>query len=212
MDLHNIVLTVGYLGLFFIIFAESGLLIGIFFPGDSLLFTAGLAAAQGYFEFPWLIAICFIAAVSGDSVGYTFGRRIGKRFFKYKKSFWLRPENISKAQAFYAKYGPKTIVLARFVPGVRTLAPILAGVGDMKYATFVIYNLLGGLIWAVGLTSLGYWLGGIIPNIDVYLLPLVAGIILVSFLPVGIELMRDSERRRTFWQKLFNWRRKWLKF
>ncbi|MBI5733776.1 MAG: VTT domain-containing protein [Candidatus Kerfeldbacteria bacterium] len=212
MDLYNIILAVGYLGLFFIIFAESGLLIGIFFPGDSLLFTAGLLATQGYFEISWLIVLFFLAAVSGDSVGYTFGRRLGKKFFKYEKSFWFRPDNIAKARAFYAKYGAKTIILARFVPGVRTLAPILAGVGDMKYITFIVYNILGGLLWAVGVTALGYYLGNVIPNVEMYLLPLVAVIILVSFLPVGIELLRDQERRHSLARKLEAWRRQWLKF
>ena len=196
MDLQAIVLTAGYAGIFALIFAESGLLIGIVFPGDSVLFTAGFLASQGLFSIGWLASLCFVAAVTGDSVGYTFGRRVGKRFFVYERSVFLTPDNVRRAQEFYARHGGKTIVLARFLPGIRTLAPILAGVGEMPYATFLSYNLIGGLLWAVGLTTLGYVLGNTIPNVDRYLVPLVLVIVFASLIPSFVHLVRKPESRK----------------
>lgn len=196
MELQQILITIGYLGIFAVIFAESGLLIGIVFPGDSLLFTAGFLSSQGYFNITYLVLICFIAAVLGDSVGYTFGRRVGKKFFSKEKSFFFNPENVVRAQRFYDKHGGKTIILARFLPGIRTLAPILAGVGDMHYPTFLSYNVVGGLIWAVGLTSLGYYLGSVIPGIDKYLLPILLFIIFASVIPSFWKVIFNREHRR----------------
>jgi membrane-associated protein len=207
MDLSQFIITAGYLGLFGVIFAESGLLFGIVFPGDSLLFTAGFLASQGIFKIVPLALMCFVAAVTGDSVGYTFGRRVGKRFFTRERSFFFRPENVSKAQEFYAKYGGKTIILARFIPGVRTIAPILAGVGDMRYGTFLKYNLMGGFVWAVGVTALGYYLGRAIPGADKYLLPIIGFIIIASFLPTAWRLAIDREHRhRVKRQVVETWR------
>ena len=202
MNLEQFIIAAGYLGLFGIIFAESGLLFGVVFPGDSLLFTAGFLASQGIFQILPLAFLCFVAAVAGDSVGYTFGRRVGKRFFNRERSFFFNPDNVARAQEFYARYGGKTIVLARFIPGVRTLAPILAGVGDMRYRTFLTYNLMGGFVWAVGLTALGYYLGSAIPGVDKYLLPIVGFIIIVSFLPTVWKLLIDREHRRRMKQRV----------
>ena len=202
MDLESIIVAAGYLGLFVIIFAESGLLIGIVLPGDSLLFTAGFLASQGFFGIVPLTIVCFLAAVSGDSVGYTFGRRVGKRFFTRERSFFFNPDNAVRAQNFYAKHGGKAIILARFLPGIRTLAPILAGVGEMHYPTFLIYNLAGGLLWAVGLTALGYYLGSVIPGIDKYLLPVLLFIIIISVLPSIWKLLVNRERRRQTLQQV----------
>jgi len=196
MDLESIIIAVGYVGLFAIIFAESGLLFGIIFPGDSLLFTAGFLSSQGFFSIVPLAIICFFAAVTGDSVGYTFGRRVGKRFFTRERSILFHPENVIKAQAFYAKHGGKAIVLARFLPGIRTLAPILAGVGDMHYPTFLAYNVIGGLLWAVGLTALGYYLGSLVPGVDKYLLPMIGLVIVASLLPSMWKFAVSSEHRR----------------
>ncbi len=211
MNLEQIIITIGYFGLLAVIFSESGLLIGMFFPGDSLLFTAGFLASQGIFSIATLIIGCFLAAVLGDNVGYTFGRRVGKKFFTRPNSLFFNQGNLEKARAFYAKHGGKTIILARFVPGVRTLAPILAGVGDMHYPTFLAYNLLGGFLWAVGLTGLGYSLGSIIPGVDRYLLPIIFLIIIVSFLPPFIQVWKDIEQRQRllsagsqFWRKLWH--------
>ncbi len=194
-DLESIIKAVGYFGLFGIIFAESGLLIGFFLPGDSLLFTAGFLASQGYLDITLLATLTFIAAVSGDSVGYWFGKKVGHRIFKKEDSFFFHKDHIRKAQHYYEQHGGKTIILARFIPVVRTFAPIIAGVGHMNYRTFLLYNITGGLIWAVGLTVLGYFLGSTIPHVDRYLLPIIALIIIVSFIPPVIGILKNKESR-----------------
>lgn len=193
LDPRDLLVTFGTIGLFLIVFAESGLFFGFFLPGDSLLFTAGLFAAQGTLNLPLILVGCFIAAVAGDQVGYVFGQRVGPALFKRPDSRLFKQEYVERARAFFEKHGPKTIVLARFVPIVRTFAPILAGVGRMQYRTFVSYNLIGGFLWAVGVTLLGYWLGNLIPDIDAYLLPIIALIIALSFIPIGLEWLK---RRR----------------
>ncbi len=195
MDLVALIKTVGYIGVFAIVYAESGLFIGFFLPGDSLLFTAGFLASQDLFSLPVLVAGCFLAAVLGDSTGYAFGRRVGKRLFQKEDSRFFHKKNVLRAQAFYEKHGAKTIVLARFVPIVRTFAPIVAGIGEMRYRTFVIFNLVGGLLWAVGVTLAGYFLGNLIPDVDKYLLPIIFLIILVSVLPGILHVVRDPEMR-----------------
>lgn len=194
-DLPVLIKTAGYLGLFGIIFAESGLLIGFFLPGDSLLFTAGFLASQGVLDIGTLCIVTFIAAIAGDSFGYFFGKKIGPRIFTKDDSIFFHKEHIARAQHFYEKHGPKTIILARFMPIVRTFAPILAGVGSMKYRTFLLFNIVGGFLWAVGLSVLGYFLGNAIPNIDHYLLPIIVGIIGISLLPTVIHVLRTQEDR-----------------
>ncbi|MGH8905916.1 MAG: DedA family protein [Egibacteraceae bacterium] len=192
MDLEQLITAVGLLGVFAIVFAESGLLIGFFLPGDSLLFTAGLLVATGVLEVPLIVLLvgCFASAVAGDQVGYAFGRRVGPRLFRRPDSRFFRQEHIERAAGFYKRYGSRTIVLARFIPIVRTFAPILAGVGRMHYRTFVTYNVLGGLLWAVGVTLLGYLLGSQFPGIEQYLLPTVLLIVIVSAMPPILELLR----------------------
>jgi len=194
IDPQKLLETFGMLGLFGIIFAESGLLIGFFLPGDSLLFTAGLFASQGKFglNLPVVLAGVFLAAVIGDQVGYLFGKKAGPSIFRRPDSRLFRQDYVVKADAFFEKHGPKTIVLARFVPVVRTFVPVLAGVGKMHYRTFLTYNVLGGFLWAVGITGLGAILGNQIgaDNIDKYLLPLVGVIILLSITPAVIEVVR----------------------
>jgi membrane-associated protein len=189
--------TVGTILLFVIIFAESGLLIGFFLPGDSLLFAAGVLASQGVFSLPVLIVGCFLCAVVGDSVGYMFGRRVGRRLFEREDSRFFHKKNLMRAQSFYEEHGTKTIVLARFIPVVRTFAPIVAGIGDMHYRTFVTFNLVGGLIWAVGVLLAGYFLGSHIPpdQIDKYLLPIIFLIILISVAPAVYHILKDDETR-----------------
>src|SRR3989344_5642608 len=182
LDPLVIVQTVGLLGVSLIIFAESGLFFGFFLPGDSLLFTAGLIASQGHINIVALLFLTFAAAVLGDNVGYWFGARVGPKLFTRERSFIFRPEHIVKTKAFYERYGKKTIILARFIPIVRTFAPILAGVGAMHYRTFFSYNLIGGALWTFGVTLLGYILGSLILDIDRYLLPIIALIIFTSFL------------------------------
>ena len=193
-DIEVFIRTAGYLGLFGIVFAESGLFLGFFLPGDSLLFTAGFLASQGYGNIMLLLPVCFFAAVLGDSFGYAFGRKVGPRIFTREDSLFFRKEYITRTRAFYDRHGGKTLILARFLPVVRTFAPIFAGVGKMRYPTFFFYNLIGGFFWAVGLTVLGYTLGSVIPGIDRYLVPLVLGIIVISMLPPIIHIVRDRAR------------------
>ena len=195
LDPERLIATFGTIGLLLIVFAESGLLIGFFLPGDSLLFTAGLLASQGKLNFGVVLVGCVVAAISGDQVGYLFGRRVGPALFRRPDSRLFKQANVERSRAYFAEHGAKTIVLARFVPIVRTFAPILAGVGNMPYRTFVLFNVAGGVLWAAGLTTAGYVLGNTIPSIDSYLLPVIAGIIVLSFLPVLYEL-RKARRER----------------
>jgi membrane-associated protein len=183
------------IGLFLIIFAESGLLIGFFLPGDSLLFTAGLLSSQDKFglNFPVILVGCFLAAVIGDQVGYQFGKHAGPSLFRRPNSRIFKQSHVDRTRAFFEEHGPKTIVLARFVPVVRTFAPILAGVGEMPYRVFTRYNVIGGFLWAVGITTAGYVLGTTIPSIDRYLLPIIGVIILLSVLPPLLEFLRHRK-------------------
>ncbi len=198
IDPQQILRSFGTIGLFIIIFAESGLLFGFFLPGDSLLFTAGLFAAKGDLNIVVVLVGCFLAAVIGDQVGYAFGRKVGPSIFSRPNSKLFKQEYIQRADDFFESHGAKTIVLARFVPVVRTFAPILAGVGSMKYRTFLIYNLIGGFLWAVGVTSLGYLLGDQIgaDNIDKYLLPIIAVVIFLSVLPAVFEVLKHRRRAK----------------
>jgi membrane-associated protein len=195
-DLVELIKTAGYLGVFGIVFAESGLLIGFFFPGDSLLFTAGFLASQGFLNI-WILAVgCFICAVLGDSVGYAFGHKVGKRIFHRQDSIFFHKDNLLRAKTFYERHGKKTIILARFMPIVRTFAPIVAGVGDMHYPTFLSYNIIGGALWAIGVSLAGYWLGMMIPDVDQYLLPIVLVIVVASVAPSAIHVLRDPDQRK----------------
>ncbi len=204
-DLVQIITAIGYVGVFAIVFAESGLFFGFFLPGDSLLFTAGLLASRNLvhpeadpiFDLRVLAIGCFIAAVLGDQVGYTFGRRVGRPLFNREDSLFFHKKHLERAEAFYAKHGGKAIVLARFMPVVRTFAPIVAGVGQMYYPRFLFFNILGGVLWGSGLTTAGYFLGNLIPpkDVDKYLLPIIALIILASVLPPTLHVLRDPEQR-----------------
>ncbi len=183
--------TLGAIGVIAIIFAESGLFFGFFLPGDSLLFTAGLVASQGYINIWFLLAGATIAAIAGDSVGYAFGRKVGPKIFTREDSWFFKKAYVERTKIFYEHHGKKTIILARFVPVVRTFAPILAGVGEMEYKTFLRYNIIGGVLWSVGLLVLGYGLGIFVPNIDQYILPIVLGIIIVSMIPNAIDFVKN---------------------
>ncbi|MEK7477915.1 MAG: DedA family protein [Patescibacteria group bacterium] len=185
----------GYLGLFAIIFAESGLFFGFFLPGDSLIFTAGFLASQNYLNIWLLIPILFIAAVLGDNFGYGFGKKVGPKIFTKKDSLFFDQENLNRANLFYEKHGAKTLILARFMPVIRTFAPILAGVGQMDYAKFFLYNLVGGALWTISLPLLGYYLGRTIPDIDKYLLPIILLIIFLSILPSLIGFIKSGQSR-----------------
>lgn len=181
------------IGLFLIIFAESGLLIGFFFPGDSLLFVAGLLAHQGRNQLAplWVILMgCFVAAVLGDQVGYLFGNKVGPSLFKRPDSKIFKQAYVGQAQDFFEKHGSKTILLARFVPIVRTFAPIVAGVANMRYRTFLLFNLIGGLLWAVGVTMLGYIISDRVPWVQDNIEIVAIGVVLLSLFPAGIEITR----------------------
>lgn len=196
LDPITIIKTLGLIGVLVIIFAESGLLIGFFLPGDSLLFTAGFLASQNILDIKVLVIGAFICAVLGDSVGYWFGREVGPKIFNKEDSFFFHKKNVEKAQKFYEKYGNKTIFLARFVPVIRTFAPIVAGVGNMKYRNFISYNIIGGFVWTFGLVFLGYFLGKTIPNVDKFILPIILVIIVLSIIPIIWEIYQSRKENK----------------
>jgi|SRR5579872_962746 len=185
----------GYLGLFLIIFAETSVFVGFFLPGDSLLFTAGLLSAAGYFNLSLVIVIAFLAAIAGDNVGYLVGRKYGHKIFRRENSLFFDQEYINRAENFYKKHGGKTIIIGRFLPVIRTVAPILAGVGKMRYAVFVFYNLLGAIFWTLSFNLLGYYLGRTFPKADRYLLEIIIVIVVVSLAPAVFGILKDKNRR-----------------
>ncbi len=195
IDPNKLLESFGTIGLILIIFAESGLLIGFFLPGDSLLVTAGLLASAGKLNLAVILVGCFVAAVVGDQVGYAFGKKVGPSIFKRPNSRLFKHEHVARANRFFEEHGPKTIVMARFVPVVRTFAPILAGVGTMPYRTFLAYNIFGGLLWAVGVTLIGYFLGDAIgpDKIDSYLLPIIGVVIVLSLIPPLLEYRKHRK-------------------
>jgi membrane-associated protein len=185
----------GYVVLVAIVFTETGLLIGFFLPGDSLLITAGLVAAAGGLNIWWLNALLIVAAVVGDSVGYAIGWRLGPRLFTKEKSLLFNPRHVERTRAFYARHGAKTIVIARFVPIIRTFAPVVAGVGQMEYRRFVFYNIAGGVGWVVSMTWAGYLLGRAIPDIDDHIHVVVGIVIVLSIIPIVVEIVKERKRR-----------------
>jgi membrane-associated protein len=196
VDLRELLEAVGYLGLFAIVFAESGLLIGFFLPGDSLLFTAGLLASDafGFFDLRLLLPVVAVAAIGGDQVGYVFGRRVGPRLFRREDSLFFHKKHLERAHAFYEKHGGKTIILARFLPIVRTFAPIVAGMGTMNYGQFVLYNVLGGLLWTISMIGGGYFFGSLLDpeHVDRYLLPVIVLIVAFSIAPTAWHLYKEN--------------------
>lgn len=190
LDPIVIIKAVGIIGIILIVFAETGLFFGFFFPGDSLLFTAGIFASQGVFSIELLLICCIVAAILGDSVGYWSGKKYGRQLFDRDAGFFFKRKRLYDAEIFYEKHGKSTIIIARFVPVIRTFAPIVAGIGRMKYPTFISYNIFGGIIWVSSMLLLGYFLGGIIPNPDLYVIPIAFVIIVLSFLPIIIKMIR----------------------
>ena len=195
MSPSHLIHTLGLLGLFGIVFAETGLLVGFFLPGDSLLVTAGVLSSAGnhhglgHLNLGLVLVGCYVAAVAGAQVGYLIGRSAGPALFNRPKSRFFKPEHVEKAQGYFDKYGNRTIVLARFIPVVRTFANPVAGVSRMKAQAFTAYNLIGGLIWVVGVTMLGFWIGDSVK--DIYLIP---AVIVISFIPIGVEVLRARRR------------------
>lgn len=206
IELIDLIKLVGVLGVALIIFAESGLLIGFFLPGDSLLFTAGFLTYSGFLpvNIHLLVLILFVAAVAGDSVGYLFGRKAGPRIFSKPDARLFKQEYIKNAQEFYERHGGKAIIIARFVPVVRTFAPIVAGVANMPYRRFLMFNIIGAFLWACGVTYAGYYLGAWFEHmgweIDHILLPIIAIILFLSIAPPAIHILKDKQRRTAIWQ------------
>ncbi|MFZ1987478.1 MAG: VTT domain-containing protein [Minisyncoccia bacterium] len=189
LPLPELIQTAGYIGIFGIAFAESGLPFGFIFPGDSLLFTSGFFASAGLLNIWILVPTIVSAAILGDTVGYWIGATWGIKLFSKPDSFFFNPKHLARTELFYAKYGVKAVIIARFVPIVRSFVPIFAGIGSMRYRTFLRNNIIGGILWGAGITLLGYVLGAAIPGSEHYLFPATIGIICISLLPIGIEIL-----------------------
>ena len=195
-SLQDLIRWGGYLALFLIVFAETGLLIGFFLPGDSLLVTAGLLAAlENSLHIGILNLLLCVAAIAGDSVGYAIGYHAGPKIFNKENSLFFHKAHLMRAQHFYEKYGPKTIVLARFIPIVRTFAPTVAGVGRMNYKKFLFYNIAGGVGWVMSMTLIGYYLGRSIPDIDKKIHWVIVIVIFLSLLPILKEILTSRRQK-----------------
>lgn len=199
--LINFIIGFGVFAVLFVIFAESGLLIGFFLPGDSLLFTSGFLVQQGIFpiNIHLFVLLLFLAAAIGDSTGYEFGKRVGRKLFERRNSRLFKQKYLEQAETFYKKHGPITIVLARFVPIVRTFVPIVAGVSRMPYRSFIVFNLIGGLLWTASFTYLGYFAGAQLHawGVNVEIAAII--IVLLSISPMLYHALKDPERRTALW-------------
>ena len=195
LDPITIVKTVGVIGIFLMIFTETGLFFGFFLPGDTLLFTAGIFAAQGFMSLPFLIIISSVAAILGDTTGYMTGKHMGRKLFERDAGFFFKKKRLKDAEDFYEKHGKYTIIMARFIPMIRTFGPIVAGIGKMHYKTFISYNIIGGIFWTTLMLSLGYFLGTVIPNPDTYILPVIFLIVVISFMPLIFKLLGTMFKR-----------------
>lgn len=196
--MHDIIQSGGLLLISLIIFAESGMLVGFFLPGDTLLLSAGVFAAQGKLPggIGLTISVIALAAILGDNTGYTIGKFSGPRFFRKKDGILFRQEYVKRAELFYEKYGAKTMLLAHFLPIVRTFVPIVAGIAKMPRLQFFIFDAIGDTAWAIGVTLLGYWFGSRIPNIDHYILPVFVGVTVVCFAPMLWHIFGDKTTRQ----------------
>jgi membrane-associated protein len=203
-DVQQLIQGGGILGILLvslIVFAESGLLIGFFLPGDTLLLGAGVVASQGQMPIAWLVPALVVSATLGGNVGYSIGRRTGHRIFRKKDGILFQQEHIARAEKFYETHGGKTIILARFIPVVRTFAPVVAGVGKMPRGRFMFFNVIGSTIWAAGVTLLGYWLGSRIPNIDTYIQWIILGVVVVSFGLAIFHVVKEKSSRQRIAEK-----------
>lgn len=204
-ELVDFIIQFSWIGVALVIFAESGLLFGFFLPGDTLLFTTGLLVQAGIvkIDINVLVTILFAAAALGDSVGYAFGNKIGRRLYQKPDSRLFKKAHLEAAEKFYAKYGGKTVIFARFIPAIRTFAPVVAGASNMRYRTFLLFNVIGAFLWAVGVTYLGYLLGEQFERmgleVDHVLLPMVALILFLSVLPAIIHLLRNPDQMKAIW-------------
>lgn len=200
--LDKMILGGGLIAISATVFAESGLLIGFFLPGDTLLFGAGLLASQGIFPLGLLIAVVVVSAVVGDNVGYSIGRRTGKRLFRKKESILFKQEHLERAEKFYELHGGKTIILARFVPIVRTFAPMVAGIGKMPRGRFLLFNVIGGVLWGAGVTLLGYWFGSRMPWLADYVSHVLLIIIAASIALAALHILKEKDNRRMLAAKI----------
>ncbi len=201
-DVQHIIESGGILIICLIVFAESGLFIGFFLPGDTLLLSAGIFASLGKLPLGWLMVGVILAAIIGDNVGYSIGRRTGHRIFKKKDGIFFRREHIERAEKFYEKHGGKTIILARFTPIVRTFAPLVAGVGKMPRRHFMLYNIIGGILWGGGVTLLGYWFGSKIPHLDKYIHYVLIFVVVASLGLALFHLLKDKTTRKLLAERL----------
>ena len=189
--------TVGPYGLMAVVFAETGLLVGFFLPGDSLLITAGLFAARGDLDIRWLVPSLILAAIAGNATGYAIGKRTGKALYSRPDSLLFRREHVRMTHDYYEKHGGITIILAQFIPILRTFAPVVAGVGEMGYPRFATYNVVGAILWVGSMTLAGYALGNLVPNIEQRIHYVVAVVIAISLLPPGIAWLRSRRGKRS---------------
>lgn len=202
LNIDGVILGSGLIAIGATIFAESGLLIGFFLPGDTLLLGAGILASQGSLPIGWLLVVVIVCAILGDNVGYSIGHRTGKKLLTKKDSILFQKEHIQRAEEFYQKHGGKTIVLARFVPIVRTFAPMVAGMSNMPRRRFFSFNIVGGILWGGGITLIGYWLGNRMPWIQEYIDPIIIGIVVISILASMVHLFKKPETRHLFVKKV----------
>jgi len=196
LDPILIIKAVGVIGIILIIFAETGLFFGFLFPGDSLLFMAGIFASQGFLSIEILLIGGIVAAILGDSVGYWSGKKFGRKLFDRDAGFFFKKKRLRDTESFYEKHGKSTLVIARFVPVIRTFAPIVAGIGNMNYKTFISYNIFGGTFWVSLMLLLGYFFGGLIPNPDIYIIPISLLIIFLSFLPIIVKIIKYKLKKQ----------------
>jgi len=195
-DIGAFFISAGYIALVLLVFFESGLL-GFFLPGDSVIFTAGfLAATTGIFNIWLLMVLVALAAILGDNVGYWIGQKLGPKLFTKRDSLLFNKKYIAKTHEYYERYGPQTLILARFVPIARTFAPMLAGVGNMNYSTFLRYNMAGAVIWGAGSAGLGYWAAVAIPNAQTYIVPIVGAVMVLSCVPFIVEVIRRLKLKK----------------
>jgi membrane-associated protein len=200
-DITTLIQTGGLALLGLIIFAESGMMVGFFFPGDTLLFSAGILAATGQLPIVWTLVVIAGAAILGDNVGYQIGKRLGPRLFRKKDGLIFRHDYIMRAEKFYLKYGTKTMLVAHFIPIVRSFAPVTAGAGKMDFKQFFVYDAIGDIAWAASITLLGYFLGSRIPGIEKLIEPILLGIIIVTLLPTLYHALKDPKIRQALKQK-----------
>ena len=201
-DVRSLVMWAGYVGMVIIIFAETGLLVGFFLPGDSLLVTAGLFAATGDLNVVYLNLLLVPAAILGNVAGYWIGYKSGPKLFKREQSLFFRKDYLIKTRLFYEKHGAPTLILTRFIPFLRTFAPIVAGIGQMKYSRFIYYNILSGVLWVLSMTLIGYFLGRSIPNIDKHIEWVIAIVVFLSILPGIIKYLKHRFSKKIIPEKV----------